>query len=485
MAPRKQLHSSFLPATWWNDQQISQWKARPLLHREIRAKAKRRGDWTKMMQIESGASGKRTAHVIAVTDEAFCGGEEFAKALAERLGLRYVDSAVLLEWAAAKGGDPEELRAALKSAPNVLDRFTRRRLNQVLLLQAALAESVREGNAVCYGVAADLLAVEQVLRIFVQASHRFRRLQVQESLGLQRAKAERYLNACDRKRRRWLLYLFGTGKGTAHGLDLIVNPEQASFDASYATVCEMIRGHGRFSITNLTQIEHFALSTSVKAAFARDPDTAYLDLNVEIHDGKAIVHGLVRSIEEIESIKRVPLHLPEGITIDLSQLQLGGPDYMPGFFTGQDYIFGNLTAKSLEPALRSLSKQSLRRSPVWLRPAWLWGGVSVAALLTLSGPWVWRTWFSSLGAHRQTLTGVITDSQCGLSHNGDQPTAACVRSCVRTAGAKYVLDDGAQVLVLADQRLGEQFAGMRVIATGFVDKSSQSLQVHAMRAAAN
>jgi len=443
------------------------------------------GGWTKTIQIEGSVNGKRATHIIAVSEEAFCGGEEFAKALAERLGLQFVGSAVLVERAAAKGGNPEELRAALKSVPTVLDRFTRRRLNQVLLLQAALAESIRGGNALCYGVAADLLPVEQVLRIFVQASPRFRRLQVQESRGFQGAKAERYLNACDRKRRAWLLYLFGTGKGTAYGRDLIVNSEDETFEAAYATVSEMIQGQSRFKITDLTQIENFVLSSSVKAAFARDPDTAHLDLEVEIHDGKAIVHGLVRNREEIESIKRAPLHFPERTTIDLSQLQLGGPDYMPGFFTDQDYIFGNLTAKSLEPALKSLSKQSLRRSPVWLRPAWLWGGVSVAALLTLSGPWAWRTWFSSPGAHRLTVTGVITDSQCGLSHHGDQPTAACVRSCVRTAHAKYVLDDGAQVLVLADQGLGEQFAGMRVIATGFVDKRSQSLQVRAIRPAAD
>jgi hypothetical protein len=83
--------------------------------------------------------------IIAVSEKPFSGGRQFAKALAKKLGLPYVDVAVLVERAAAWSGDHKKPEAALKSAPDFSDRFIPHRHNQILQLQAALAQEVRGG----------------------------------------------------------------------------------------------------------------------------------------------------------------------------------------------------------------------------------------------------------------------------------------------------------------------------------------------------
>ena len=411
--------------------------------------------------------------IIAVSEEAFSGGQEFAKTLAERLGLRYVDSAILVERAAAWGGDREKLRAAIESSPTFLDRFTRHRQIQVLLLQAALAEDIRDGNAVCYGIAADLLSLKtrQILRIGVQASHRFRRLEVQERLKFDGAEAERYLNECDRSRRRWLLYFFGAGTDFPLGFDLVINLEEASLDAAYTTVFEMMLDRSRFSTPDVASLESFALSSRIKGALAQDPDTAHLDIEAEIHDGTATLRGMVRSVEEIDSIKRVPLPIPASVKVDYSQMQLGSWDYVPPFFPSRS---GKAHPK----------EKPVSWSPVLLRPAWLAAGVSIMILLVVTGSWVRGRWFHPSYTHLLSIAGVITDSQCGISHKAVQQTAECVRSCVKATGAKYVLNDGTHNFVLTDQQTAEKLAAQRVVATGYLDEITGDLQLRSIHAVA-
>jgi Cytidylate kinase-like family len=273
--------------------------------------------------------------IIAVSEEVFSGGREFAEGLAKRLGVRYVDSAVLVERAAAWGGQPKRLRAAFEHAPSLLDRFVRGRERQVLLLQAALAEDIRDGNAVCYGVAADLLNVDcqQILRIRVQASHRARCLRVEERLRFNRVEAERYLHKSDRKRCRWQMYLYGGKAGLPLGHDLLLNLEQTSLEENYATISDMIAYQGRFraNVAHQALLKSFAVSTRIKAAIAQDPQTAHLDIDVEIQGDKAVLQGVVRGIDDIIALQLVASPLPS-VAVDVSQVRLGDADYAPPFF---------------------------------------------------------------------------------------------------------------------------------------------------------
>ena len=287
--------------------------------------------------------------IIAVSEEGFSGGQEFAETLAESLGCRYVDSAVLVERAAAWGGDRKKLRATFENAPGFLDRFLRDPEIQVLLLQAALAEDIREGDVVCYGIAADLLNLEarQILRVRVEASHRFRQLRVQERLKLPREEAERHLNKGDRNQRRWQSYLFGIKAALPLGHDFLVNFEQTTLDEACTAVSDLISSQSRFrpSTTDAALVERFVVSSRIRAALAQNPPTAHLDLDVEIEDHTAVLRGKVRSIEEIDSLRRFVFPIPGDIKVDVNQVQLGSWDYQPPLFSS-----GTAEARAPKPA---------------------------------------------------------------------------------------------------------------------------------------
>lgn len=411
--------------------------------------------------------------IIAVSEEAFSGGQEFAETLAQRLGFRYVDAAVLVERAAAWGSDQKRLRATFENAPGFLDRFLRDPEIQVLLLQAALAEDIREGDAVCYGIGADLLNLEarQILRVRVEASDRFRKLRVQERLKLPRVEAERHLNKGDRNKRRWQRYLFGIKAALPPGHDLLVNFEQTTLDEACTAVSDLIHSQSRFrpNITDAAFVERFAVSSRIRAALAQNPPTAHLNLDVEIEDHTAVLRGKVRSVEEIDSLRRFVLTIPGHIKVDVNQVQLGSWDYQPPLFS------------SGSPQARA-PRRSKFRGPLFLRPAWLLAGVSAMVLLAFAGLYHTGLRFRPAGTRLQSFSGVITDSQCGISHKVVQKTAECVRSCVKLAGVKYVLNDGTHNYVLTDQQTAERFAAQSVVATGRLDEITGDLQLRSIHA---
>lgn len=414
--------------------------------------------------------------IIAVSEQGFSGGQEFAETLAESLGCRYVDSAILVERAAAWGGDRKKLRAAFENAPGFLDRFLRDPEIQVLLLQAALAEDIREGNVVCYGIAADLINLDarNILRVRVEASRRFRNLRVQERLKLPREEAETHLNQGDRNQRRWQRYLFSVKVASPRGYDFLVNLEQTTSDEACTAISDLISSQSRFrlSTTDAALVERFVVSSRIRAALAQNPPTAHLDLDVEIEDRTAVLRGKVRSVDEIDSLRRVGFPIPEDIKVDVNQVQLGGWDYQPPLFSSG--IEGPRAAK---PAWF--------RAPIVPRPAWVLAGVSAMVLLVVAGSHAPGRWFRPADTRLLSIAGVITDSQCGISHKIVQKTAECVRSCVKLPGARYVLNDGTHSFVLTDQQTAEKFAAQKVVATGLLDEITGDLQLRSIQAVAN
>src|SRR5579859_7303966 len=73
----------------------------------------------------------------------------------------------------------------------------------------------------------------------------------------------------------------------------------------------------------------------------------------------------------------------------------------------------------------------------------------------------------------RNFTGKITDSMCAQGDHSQLrrgPTDAdCVKACVHTYGASYVLYDGKTTYALSDQKAPEEFAGTRVRVIGKLD----------------
>lgn len=82
---------------------------------------------------------------------------------------------------------------------------------------------------------------------------------------------------------------------------------------------------------------------------------------------------------------------------------------------------------------------------------------------------------------KQTFTGVITDSMCGLTGHAAMrmgPTdAECTDACVITHGAWYALASGKNVYTLSNQQTPQQFSGKKVRVVGTLDAKTMTIAV--------
>jgi len=90
-------------------------------------------------------------------------------------------------------------------------------------------------------------------------------------------------------------------------------------------------------------------------------------------------------------------------------------------------------------------------------------------------------------AATQTITGVITDSECADADHGrmrmGDTDLECVKACVDAHGATYVLFDGKAAWELTDQTKAASFAAKRVTVTGKLDAGKKRIQVESITAA--
>ena len=88
---------------------------------------------------------------------------------------------------------------------------------------------------------------------------------------------------------------------------------------------------------------------------------------------------------------------------------------------------------------------------------------------------------------RQTITGVITESECATANHalmkmGDTDEE-CAKACVDSHGATWVLFDGKVSWALTDQKAPAQFAGKRVVVSGVADQKAKKITVESVAAA--
>lgn len=468
MKPAKCVGTPFFPAAWWNERQMEQWKARSVLAHAIRINTQVRSNPDSRLAGSLAWSGRQKVRIVAISEEPFGGGEKFARALAARLGWQFVDSVMLIERAVARGCDRSRLMAALKGSRS---HWSQQQV-QILLLQAVLAEMIKGGNVVCYGIAADLLNLRarEVRRIAIVTAYHDRRAAVEERMKLYGAEARIFLNECDRACRQWRMQLLSSRAGLPLGYDLALNLEEMSLDEAFAATFEMICERNSFSIDDSTAVRNFVLTTSLRAKLATCPATAHLNLDVEILNDSVILRGRVKDSGELELVKRVILPVSLAAGIDLSQIRLA-----------------ELDGNRLPPAKVLREGRFWRRNFSWVpapRIAWAAAGLAALFIAAIAGFWFpWR-WSHPVNGHPLNIAGVITDSDCALSHNGARSTAECVRTCVRERGARFVLSDGVRMFTLSDQRKGAVLAGQKVVAVGYLDRSTGDLQLRSVRTAA-
>ncbi len=83
-----------------------------------------------------------------------------------------------------------------------------------------------------------------------------------------------------------------------------------------------------------------------------------------------------------------------------------------------------------------------------------------------------------------TFTGIVTDSMCSSGdHSGmgmGDTDAECAKACVASHGANILLRATDRGYALSDEAAAEEFLGRRVIVTGTLDESGNTIQIQSI-----
>jgi hypothetical protein len=174
-------------------------------------------------------------YVIAITEDSYSSGEPLATALAGRFGYSLVTLETLLKRAPAFGADPDKLRELIENPPGLLRGMLTRYLATLRILRCVLAETIRSGNAVCYGDVAYLLPVgiPEICHLRVASPLSARLKAFHDVKHLDRIVAGKQLNDSDSQQSRWRKYVYRFERSGSPGIyDSTVNLEETSMKLS-------------------------------------------------------------------------------------------------------------------------------------------------------------------------------------------------------------------------------------------------------------
>ena len=258
--------------------------------------------------------------VITISRGTFSGGKMLAEQVSCALGYRCIDRDALVKKAARRGISEYDLRAALEEPPEFPGTLNHKRYIYFALLQAALAEETRGGNAVYHGLAGHLLlkGAPGVLRLRIIAPLEFRIEMAHQRLQLSREEARTYIEEQDRERRRWTRYLYGVDWSDPSLYDVVINLEQMSIEQACRLVVSATEQGGFEEAPEQEATRNdFALASRVRADLALDVYTLDLEVEVACRDGDVSIRGNFPA-QEMEAIRRVALAAPgvTGVTVN-------------------------------------------------------------------------------------------------------------------------------------------------------------------------
>jgi cytidylate kinase len=234
--------------------------------------------------------------IITVSRGTMSGGQALAECVASALGVPCVGRELVVEAAAALGVSGDVLREKMEKSPSLWARMTRQRTTYVAAVRAALAEHATTGNLVYHGFAGQLLlrGLPGVVRVRVIAPMEQRLRTVMDRQQMTRQAAERYVEAVDADRERWVRLVYGEDIRDPGLYDVVLNLDVISLEGACACVVGLAQ-RPEFGITPavLARLDDFAVGCRVEVALLAAPATRALDLRVSVLGGVVTVRGEV------------------------------------------------------------------------------------------------------------------------------------------------------------------------------------------------
>lgn len=274
--------------------------------------------------------------VICISRGAVGGGRELAERLAEKMGYACVSREELIEAAVKEGIQVGKLEMAMIKPRAFSERLAAEKEYYLAFSTAYLCDRAIEGRLVYHGRTGHLLlpGVSHVLRVRVVSDEERRIRAVMNKMGIERAKASRYVEEVDEDRRRWVKSMYGVLVEGAINYDIIVNLEQMSVENAASALMGMAQLPD-FQMTPASKKAMLDLRLGAKArlALARDERTHRATFKVRADSGVVTVTYLPqdsRLAEFIPEILRPLAGVSEArITMAMTNLLWIQQEYQP------------------------------------------------------------------------------------------------------------------------------------------------------------
>ncbi|HLI63252.1 MAG TPA: cytidylate kinase-like family protein [Terriglobales bacterium] len=248
--------------------------------------------------------------LVCISRGSYGCGKAFAERLAHHLGCRCIGREELLEQATLSGIAAGKLElACVRGALN--ERMLLEREHYQAFVISYLAEAALAGPLVYHGLCGQWLfkGISHVLRVRVEADLETRIQSVQEKLGLDRDKAEQYIEEVDQDRQTWARTFYDANWLQPRGYDFCLSLERTNADHLAAAFCSIVK-LPEFQETPESRqgLRDLLLANQCRLALARDARTRNASFQVQADDG--IVSVSYRQREAAEAITPILTSIP-------------------------------------------------------------------------------------------------------------------------------------------------------------------------------
>ncbi len=201
--------------------------------------------------------------VISISRAMAAGGDEVARAVAEKVGFRFIDDEII-ERAAEKAGVSPATIANVERSPSLIDRILKHLGNSPIeaghgayvpivldatesyegLIAQVIRETAQAGKVVilAHGASIALRDVPGVFRALVTGSPEVRTARHARRGNIQDSEARKEIDRSDKARREFLQRLYNVQHELPSHYDLVVNTDRISVSAGADLIVAAARG---------------------------------------------------------------------------------------------------------------------------------------------------------------------------------------------------------------------------------------------------
>jgi cytidylate kinase len=272
--------------------------------------------------------------VVTVTRQIGSEGDAIGRALAERLGFRFLDRMNLVETMRAYGAEVEPTAPEIQEKqPTFWERLNEERRRHTIMLRSAVYSTAVEDNCVIVGVGASMLlkGLSHVVKTLTVAPLETRVSRVMEQglpdrpVPADRETAQELVRSRDREVAGYLRYLFNVDYTDPRLYDIVLNtgrwqvPQAVAYLADLLELPEIVK-----SAESAQRLEDLALASLVEVRLVNNTGIWVHGLRATSERGEVTITGEVITDEDREVAEEVAAAVP-GVRGVINELRIQPP----------------------------------------------------------------------------------------------------------------------------------------------------------------